>query len=459
MLQCINACLMYKVLLRWLEKRTPTLVAALLWASHPLLVESVAWVTNLKTLTFAAALLTAILFWENHLRAPKRYYIAFSGLFAILAFGCRPEAIIIAPLILARTYWKGGWPLLRRPIYWVLPIGLAILSAIFIPFVIGSHTTALIAINDNSTITTLKNLEHYQQIFTALALQIWHIISPNNLNPAYYEEQYRAPYILISGILIAAVWLGAILITWRTKHPGGWPLTFAAICYAPASGIEYLPRFTADTYMYLPLAGLLAASITFLPQRINYRERAHFWSLLTLLVICALATSSFIQNQRWRNTITLWEPLLESTAEYGQAHFMVGIALTSVGEYDKAVKIFDEGYHGITRTLTPPVEMAVAYASAGNPIRAYEILMDILLRSDIPSDPRTDSLLVILAAKNKLNWPDKGRFNEVANKAAWRVYQARSLPQQLHSEVSKYFYHQQQDDLGKLFANTAPRSK
>ncbi|AWV90583.1 hypothetical protein DN745_15110 [Bradymonas sediminis] len=66
-----------------------------------------------------------------------------------------------------------------------------------------------------------------------------------------------------------------MMVTWRSRHPSGWPLTFAAICYLPASGIEYLPRFLADTYIYLPLIGLLAA-VTVLIPRVKLRQRPYF---------------------------------------------------------------------------------------------------------------------------------------------------------------------------------------
>src|SRR5690554_2950693 len=457
LLQCINAGLVYKLMTRWLdERRAPALIAAVIWASHPLLVESVAWVTNLKTVSFATMLLCAVLIWESHLKTPQRRYLLISGFFALLAFGCRPEAVIIAPLLFARSFWIGGWTKIRQPIYWVLPVLLGILSAIFIPLVVGSHTD-LVARSNSALITTFNDPMHYQRIFSALALQFWHIIYPSNLNPAYYWEHSKALHIAFIGIFTALAWVGAIVWAWRTKHPSGWPLIFAAICYLPASGIEYLPRFLADTYMYLPLIKLLAGATSFIPKA-KLSERLYFWTLLVALLSIALTANSFVQSKRWENTLTLWEPMMESTVDLGQAHFMVGVALTHIHEYKKAAEVFEEGYYSMTQWLTPPTEAAVAYAAIGNNARAYEILMDILIRTDKPRNTRTDGFFVLLLTNNDLHWPDGGRFKEAAERAARRAYYSDTISLYKYAEVSEYFYAQGQKELGELFAKLPPRA-
>ena len=451
LLQCVNACLVYTLIARWLkQQRTPAFFAVLLWASHPLLVESVAWVTNLKTVSFATMLLGAVLIWEFHLQTPKRRYLVLSGLFALLAFGCRPEAVIIGPLLFARTFWVGGWAQLRRPIYGGLPVLLGIFAIIFIPMVINSHTD-LVAQSNTADATTFREIKHYRRIFSALTLQFWHIIYPSNLNPAYYWDHSTAIHLTVFGVLIALVWFGAIIWTWQIKHPSGWPLLFAAVCYLPASGVEYLPRFLADTYMYLPLIGILAAALTMIP-RTKLHERKHFWALLIGLLTFALAANSYIQSKRWENTLTLWEPMMESTADLGQAHFMVGVALTHIYEYKKATEVFDEGYYSMTQWLIPPAEAAVAYSAIGNNARAYEILMDILVRTDKPQNAQTDGYFILLLTNNQLHWPEGGKFQKAAERAARRAYHSDTISPESYPIISRYFYGQEQEELGALYA-------
>src|SRR5699024_3484390 len=81
----VNVLLLYQIAARWrgapgrkadkpvgLSNKScggcaPAFFAALLWAMHPFLVESVAWATNLKVVTLSTFLLGALAVWERHL--------------------------------------------------------------------------------------------------------------------------------------------------------------------------------------------------------------------------------------------------------------------------------------------------------------------------------------------------------------------------------------------------------
>lgn len=118
---------------------------------------------------------------------------------------------------------------------------------------------------------------------------------------------------------------------------------------------------------------------------------------------------------------------MESTADLGQAHFMVGTALTHIREYERAAEVFDEGYYVMTQWLTPPTEAAVAFAAIGNNARAYEVLMDILVRTDTPRNRRTDGFFVLLLTNHDLRWPEEDKFKAAADRAARRAYSSDSI--------------------------------
>lgn len=68
----INVCLAFAVARRFLPRLSQAFGATLIWAVHPVLAESVAWITNLKSLGMATAVLAAIWVWDRYLQSRRR---------------------------------------------------------------------------------------------------------------------------------------------------------------------------------------------------------------------------------------------------------------------------------------------------------------------------------------------------------------------------------------------------
>jgi len=123
-LHAVSAVLFWRVL-RLVRVRGSWLGAAL-WALHPVMVQSVAWITELKNTQSCVFYLLSIFFfwkWEDHgdtvLRSPQRrtgdrrfLVFALSLLFFILAALSKPSVVML-PFVLALCIWwmrgKIGW--------------------------------------------------------------------------------------------------------------------------------------------------------------------------------------------------------------------------------------------------------------------------------------------------------------------------------------------------------------
>ena len=435
--QCINVMLAYAVLHRWTEKRAYGFVATLLWATHPLLAESVAWLTNLKTVTLSTFVLGSLLVWEHHLREPSARRAGLSVILSVLALGCRPEAVLLGPVMVLRAVWVAGLKSLLRPVIWGGPAMLGALASAYIPLAVGEHRDLVATANSVGSLE-YGIWERVHRIGAALALQIQHALAPSTLHPAYYVEEFQGWFVPAAGWVLALIWTTSAWHAWQHRHPAGWALVFAGLFYLPVSGVEFLPRFTADTYMYLPLMGLCAGLVTALGYLRKWQRRG-LTTTLVALFCGVLATVTFMQTQRWESTLSLWRPVMEEYPEYGQAHFMVGIALARAGAHDEAVKVFDKGYNEIEEWVVPPAEAAVAYAETGEPERAAAILLDILSRTSNPKNERVDGFLVMLLSRQQLPWPSDTDRAQLARKAAERALAQRKVPAAMMTQAATYF--------------------
>jgi len=110
-------------------------LGAALWALHPVEVESVAWVTEMKNTESALFFLLSILFFVGSLRAKDLYgrtgggwYYAFALLFAVLAMVSKSSTVILPVVLCLCAWWiEGRWH--WRNVGRVVPIFLMAMAA------------------------------------------------------------------------------------------------------------------------------------------------------------------------------------------------------------------------------------------------------------------------------------------------------------------------------------------
>jgi hypothetical protein len=361
---------------RWLGSNLAAAATAALWTSHPLMAESVAWVTNLKTVGFGTCFLGTLVLWEDQLETPTQGRTIVVSVLVLACFGFRPEAVVLPAIMLLRIW-------LAEDVEWeqvqlLTPLVIAGLTAvIYTPVAFYGHTEILDPVHQDRSRTLLNR---FQRTGAALWLQAKHTLYPNNLHPIYpvgsIEELRR---LTINGWLLAIPLGTSAAWAWlRSRRARPW-LLLAILTYLPASGFLYLPRGTADTYMYLPLLGLIGLLITLLSDFAPLFERP--WKLLPAvglpaLILC-LSLLTGIQLQRWSNPIQLWQPMTQAYPDYGKPYNSLGIAYFSAGEFQRATEFFAEGVKRSRAERPPPLTYPRALLELGQEQRAVELLRDI----------------------------------------------------------------------------------
>ncbi|MFB6351128.1 MAG: hypothetical protein ABEN55_09365, partial [Bradymonadaceae bacterium] len=142
----VNVGLVCALVSRWSTRRSGLAVAAI-WALHPVQVETVAWLTSLKNLTYGAGMLGALLVWDRYLEkdrwpaSPVGAVAAVFGLF-LLALGSRPEAVVLPALLMAlswfrRRRWRPDRPTLG------LVAAQGVIGAIYLPMATAGQREVL----------------------------------------------------------------------------------------------------------------------------------------------------------------------------------------------------------------------------------------------------------------------------------------------------------------------------
>jgi hypothetical protein len=314
------------------------LFAALVFAVHPLRVESVSWAAELRDPLSGALWLGALL---AYLRArepgrPRRSLVPTAALFAGAALA--KGIAVTLPLVLLVV---DAWPLRRRPAdVWreKLPmLGLAAgLGAVSVLAQRGARASATWA--DHGLAARLAQTA-YALVFYARKT-LW----PSGLSPIYELRPPLDPleprFVLSAAVLAAfAVW------AWRARRARPWWTAAgaaSALVALPVGGLlQSGSQLVADRYSYLsalPWALLAGAGLRAGLRRPGPRRAAS--ALAALAAAAALGAACVAQESYWRDSEALWGRALALDPRSGTALLGLGTALAARGRYAEAEALF-----------------------------------------------------------------------------------------------------------------------
>ncbi|MDA9312439.1 tetratricopeptide repeat protein [Vicingaceae bacterium] len=347
----LNSFLVFKLMQHFLNAKKTSIFLAILFLTHPMQVESVAWVSAFSNLLFSLFFLAA--FW-SYIRYKTSGKIKFFALcFSLFLLSCASKsAAVVFPIILfAYDYYLSN----------KFEIKLLLQK---IPFLVISILFGVVTILGRETAGHLSDLT---ETFNALdrALLVSHsflfypikFLFPYHLSAFYpYPElsngalpllYYLSP-VLIVGLLVAT-------IRFRKKKL----LIFGSVWFVItiALVLQFVPfgnQITADRYIYLPLFGLLLILGSFL-QKLKS-------SKLILLFSIPLIVLSFLSFQRvqiWENDETLWTSVIETHPNVSQAY-------NNLGSYSLKSNKDEEAFDYFNRAIEIQPNYADAYSNRGN---------------------------------------------------------------------------------------------
>ena len=358
LLHALNAALVFVLLRALLNKCAepdatwPAFAGALLFAVHPLQVESVAWITGVNDVLMTSFVLFCLGCYLGYARAKLassdstrgdlswrgRLLYGASFAFFLLALGCKPSAVTVPLLAWALDRWMLGrtaravtrslWP-------WLV---------VAVPFVLisqGEAPTSLIA----SSFVSVGLRPFIAG--DALAFYGWKLLVPLGLVTDYS----RSPRAVLEAGWVYWTWLApAALAVWfwfrGRKHPTLCAVAvFVLGALLPVLGLVPF-RFqaistVADRYMYLPLVGVALGASLLCQRGLGRAPKLTF--VVASLVVLLLSGLTALQISVWQDNLTLWGYTVQTNPRSREAHIAIGVALAHEGALNEALPYLKEG--------------------------------------------------------------------------------------------------------------------
>jgi tetratricopeptide (TPR) repeat protein len=342
LLHATSACLLAALLRRLAIPGSA--FAALLFALHPVCVESVAWIAEQKNTLSTALYLSAALAYfrfessrERGRPRPQSYALA-TALFLCALLTKTVTATLPAALLVV-TWWRRGRLEFRRDVLPLLPwfiLGLAggLFTAHFERKLIGAEGAAF----------ALDLFERSLLAGRALWFYLGKLVWPVDLVFVYPHWTVDAAQIVQWLFPLAALGLLAMAVYFaRTKACGRGALTalllFAGTLF-PVLGFfniyPFLFSYVADHFQYLatlPMFALAGAALARLPARVP-RGLA---IAAPVVLLFALGARSFAQARTYRDVFALYQATLARNPSAWMAHNNLAVALTSAGRPAEAI--------------------------------------------------------------------------------------------------------------------------
>jgi Tfp pilus assembly protein PilF len=327
-----GAALLLFFVVRAMTSRTwPSAFVAVLFAIHPLRVESVAWVAERKDVLSACVFMVTLGLYFRYSVAPSalRYLAVMAG-FA-LGLMAKPMLVTTPLLLLLLDYW----PLRRLQRSTVLEkIPLLLLS-------VASSIVTLLAQKSVVDYTeAMPLMSRLANAATATVIYIWQMFWPLNLAVIYPRppDGLAAGTVLFSVVLLILITAATIIL--RKSRPYlivGW--LWYLVCLSPTLGLIPVGlQAHADRYTYLPQIGLYVA-LTWLAGDVLAKNRGgkRAYVFVAATVVAVLTSLAWKQSSTWQNTETLWQHALAVSADNAVAHNNLALFDVERGRLDDAI--------------------------------------------------------------------------------------------------------------------------
>ena len=308
-LNCLVVWLVFLICRKVFADDRLAVVAAILFAFHPVHSEAVAWVAAVTELQLAMFYLLTFWFFlrlsdpETKLRTPVFMWVSF-----LLALLSKEQAVTLPALA---TVYEHFYREDRNRTKWNKKISryapLWLLSGAYLVFrVIVLHGFAPVAQRPDLTI--------FQLVLSALALigqYAAKLFWPHPLIAFYLFEKSAslADSNVLLGAVVAGLFLALFVILWKRARPYSFWLVWMAATLAPVLNVRWMAASAlAERYLYVPSVGfcfLVAGGLLWFwdrAPRLRWASWARTVAASSAVVLLALSCLLIIKrNRQWRD--------------------------------------------------------------------------------------------------------------------------------------------------------------
>ena len=331
-------------------------IVAVLFALHPLHVESVAWISERKDVLsgfFWLLGIWAYVAYARH-RTIGRYLLVTTAM--VLALLSKPMAVTFPCTLLLLDFW----PLRRWP---ELTWRKLFLEKLPLFALVGVHSVLTFLVQSASGAANFgERFPLGARLGNALIAYVRYVgktVWPEGFSPLYFHPGYW-PGGWVAGA--AALLLLATLFVWGQRRSRPW-LLFGWLWFlgtlVPVIGLVQVgAQAMADRYMYFPILGLFTLVVW------QFARLVYFWPHIrpmlfgaTAALVAVLGVITARQVGAWRNSITLYERSIAAGEDNAAVRYLLAVALQAAGrpqaevvaQFRRALEIRPDYINAITQ--------------------------------------------------------------------------------------------------------------
>lgn len=342
----LNGLLCYLLIWRLAGNRLAALIAGVLFIVHPVQVESVAWISQRKTVLSTFFFLASLL-WYHRFRTsgkhPAGNYLVSILLFAF-ALLAKSVAVVLPLVLLAYEYsfnkdknhrcWKN------------ILIGI-------IPFLLIAALSAVAAILTQSPEyeggrTGYHGGSAYATFLTMLPVFVSYLmvlVWPANLSALYFPSVKTGIDAEVIAALLFLIALGAFSFHLLRKRPSllFW-FTLFIVGLIPVAQIVPLVTIMNDRYLYLPMsgfAGCVGLFASYLEEKSSLSNKA----IITIPFICIVIALSVAAHRRtavWHDSVSLWLDTSQKIPDNKDILSVLAESYHISGDADSALTVYQK---------------------------------------------------------------------------------------------------------------------
>lgn len=346
------------------RNRLSALLAGILFLSHPVHNEAVAYISGRADPIMAVFALLTITFYIRYLDNARlsEYLLC---IVCFLAALMSKEAALIVPLLIG-VYHVVFRKALNKELYFML----AVLALGYL----GLRLLNVVGVADMHEKTSTILLQRLPGAFAAQALYVKILFFPKDLFMGYGQKLFawHDPLVwsglgLWGGMVSAAVML-------RGRRPlVSFYLSWYVIALLPVMNLYPVNAYMAEHWVYLPAMGLLSLFAHMFAVWIAQPRWRPVAASGLMVVLIALSLTAHRQNYIWRDPVAFYQRIIRINPEYTKAYNNLGKILSQQGRYAEAADYFlrsitidprfVKGYHNyaVCMAKLDRVDEAVAY--------------------------------------------------------------------------------------------------
>lgn len=390
-LHAANAALLFGLLQQMTGAFWRSSFVALLFAVHPLHVESVAWVAERKDVLSTLFWMVTLTTYHGYVRrrTSRGYGLVMLGLAAGLL--AKPMLVTLPLVLLLLDYWPLGrmaqaGHIEGRKRQGFVPEFLPLLKE-KIPLVaiaLASGVVTLIAQNKAGAIKSVQSypfVTRAENAVVAYATYVADMFWPTNLAVYYPHPGDTGPPAKVAGAAMLLVGTTVVVLRMASRRrylAVGW--FWFLVSLAPVIGIVQVGgQARADRYTYVPFIGLFIMVAWGIPDLIGKRNFRPWLLVVPGAVIAILGVMTRQQISYWSNSETLFTHALAVTRGNWLAHNLLGLALYDQNRLTAALEHYEAALAIAPRNADIHLNYGSALSAAGRVAEAETAYRKALL--------------------------------------------------------------------------------